>query len=102
MAKNELRNPQVDQDNNSAFPGNESKDCHPKQLRTGFEQHLTTGSNEEGVNNKVGDTISEEENSEEDISDEPCNSDDNECDTYEINVITFRILFAQNIKNKIY
>ena len=102
VAKNELRNPQVDQEKSSCFAGHESKDSCPKQLRTRFEQHLTTVSDEEGVNNQLRDRISEEQNSEEDISDQPCDYDNNKFDTYEINVIRFGILLVQNIKDKIY
>ena len=102
VAKNELPNPQVDEDNNSCFLGHEWKDCRPKELPTGFEQNLTTGSDEERVKNELQDTISKEDNSEEAISDERCDTDDDQFETYDIKVITYQVLFTQNIKHKIY
>ena len=102
VEKNELPNPQVDKENNSCFLHHESKDCHPKQLRTGFEQNVTTRSDEERVNNELQDTISKEDNSEEAISDEPCDTDDDQFETYDIKVITYQVLFTENIKHKIY
>ena len=38
--------------------------------------------------------------SEEAISDDPCDADD-VSETYDINVITFPVLFCQNIKHKL-
>ena len=102
VGKNELPNPQVDEENNSCFLRHESKDCRPKQLRTGFEQNVTSLSDEECVNNELQDTISKEDKCEEAISDEPCDTDDDQFETYDIKLITYQVLFTENIKHKIY
>ena len=100
VANNELPNRQLDEHNNACMPSNEGKDCRPKEVPTAFEQNRTNCSNEECVKTALEHTICKEDMSEEAISDDPCDADD-VSETYDINVITFPVLFFQNIKHKL-
>ena len=102
VQKNQWPNPEVDEENNSSFLRDQSKDCRPNKVSPGFEENLITGCDEESVNNELQDTICKEENSEEDISDEPCDTDDDKSDTYDVKVITYQVLLTENITHKIY
>ena len=94
VANNELPNRQLDEDNNACMPSNEGKDCRHKEVPT------ACCSNEECVKTALEHTICKEDTSEEVISDDPCDADD-VSESYDINVITFTVLFCQNIKHKL-
>ena len=102
MDNNELANPQLDEEKNSCLVPDKLKGCRPKQFPTGFEDNVITGSDEESVDTELQDIISEENKSEEDSSDEQCDTDDDQCNTYDVKVINFKLLLTENIKHKIY
>ena len=99
---NELANPQLDEEKNSCLVPDKLKGCRPKQFPTGIEDNVITGSDEESVDTELQDAISEENKSEEDSSDEQCDTDDDQCNTYDVKVINFKLLLTENIKHKIY